>query len=218
MRLSGYLILISALALGCSKKKGIVREYYDSGELLKEYEVLDSVRHGFFRYYLKSGSLRLEYTYEFGERHGPATLYYPSGEIESKGFTEHDVDIWKEFYDHNGVKLNRLEGVTETYFTYYSDKTLASVFYMTVPNDNSGQKIQTLHISDSGVFYSMQPNEPYMKYWRSNDFYIVEILKQETNHQFDTLKRWSELRALQKELSGPDSLDSGYIPTIHRQL
>ncbi len=80
------------------------REYYNSGELEKEYFEINEKKEGEFKSYYKNGKIREIYTYIDGKRNGEYKYYFPDGSLTTIGTSVND--------NKNGE------------FKYYSDNVL----------------------------------------------------------------------------------------------
>ena len=99
------LIFLAACTLlsfsGCSKKDGINKKYYRSGQLMIEAHFAGGKPHGRTTTYYENGKVKEETDYVHGQKEGISKAYYDTGTIES------------EVEYHNG----RAHGMTRQYYT-----------------------------------------------------------------------------------------------------
>jgi len=89
--------------------EGIIRGYFESGELLCEIENVDGVQQGVTKLYYSNGELEAIYEYKFDKKDGSFRTYYNNGFIESEGFYTKGL-------------------IVGDYSLYYEDGTLSSTY------------------------------------------------------------------------------------------
>jgi len=77
------LSILVVVLLGC--EKNIKKEYYETGELLAEYEVVNNLRNGNAKEFYLTGELFRISRYENDTLHGKYKEYYKSSELKSSG-------------------------------------------------------------------------------------------------------------------------------------
>ena len=70
--------------IGTSKDNGILREWYDNGQLYLEYEMLNGIKHGVCRKWYSDGKIKQIYNYHKGKLHGNQKKWYLSGKIKAE--------------------------------------------------------------------------------------------------------------------------------------
>jgi len=92
------------------QKNGIVRNYYQTGELFEETEWQQGQRHGKSRFFFREGNPYLEMMHNSGERNGYCISYFPSGAMEMEALFKDDLKEgeWKHF-DEKGSLLYTLK-------------------------------------------------------------------------------------------------------------
>ena len=140
------ILFLSGLAYGQeAPKDGIFKEYYESGEILKETMYKDYQKNGLEKHYFKNGRLmhdewyengRLKYTIKYDEKgvlkEGLEKLYYENGKIMEESM----------------YKNGKLEGLGKDYF-YESDQIQSEKMY------KNGEQIDGKYFyEDGGIFSS----------------------------------------------------------------
>jgi len=64
------------------KSNGFYQEYYENGNLKKEYNIFDDEINGLYQEYYKSGKLKIKSNYIDGKKNGLHQQYYESGQLE----------------------------------------------------------------------------------------------------------------------------------------
>jgi hypothetical protein len=209
------LLLLTLFFCSCNDKE-VHQEFYPTGELQAEYETRNGIRDGYFRYYNKDGTIHSEYSNEDGKKNGLAIKYYSSGVIERKGLIKDNQLIWDELYDHNGIILNKNQGIQTTYYTYFSNKDISKIEYTTDVYDNINTDSLLYVVLDSGYIYTKNPHQKAIRFINQEDRYTVENLLSK-NEIIDSVRSWNQIKHLKNTILGPDSTDTGYIPTIHKE-
>jgi len=83
-------------------KDGENIKYYDTGEILSKFNIIDYKKHGEYTYYYQSGEIMIKYYYLDGEKHGEYIYYFISGEIMIK------------YYYIDGVYVTKLDWISYT--------------------------------------------------------------------------------------------------------
>lgn len=85
------------------------RHYYESGMLMMEGPVADSVRTGEWISYFPDGKVQSTGVYQDGLRVGKAKVYYENGHLMMDGYyvDDHKCGEWI-FYDEQGYELQRV--------------------------------------------------------------------------------------------------------------
>ena len=130
---SGLLYLTVLIIVSCSN--GINREYYPTGELHKEYKVVDGKMNGVYKEFYKKGNIKLKHIFESGQKKDSSVYYYKTpedkikfirywltdsntkevnfsikGEIESEGFLIYDsIRLGKWNYYKNNKQLYKTQ-------------------------------------------------------------------------------------------------------------
>lgn len=208
--------LISLFFFSCTTD-GVVQEYYDSGELMNEYEMKSGERDGFHKYYSKDGSLILEYMNKDGKRNGEAMAYHSTGEVLKKGMFSNGETIWSEMFDQNGIQLNRYEGNKATFFSYYFDKKLSYIKFVTENYDNINRDSLVSITLDSGYYYSHEPHLALVKVTRHRKLYLVEDLTLNSESEIDTLYSRIDFLHLRNKIIGQDTTVELYKPAIQNK-
>jgi antitoxin component YwqK of YwqJK toxin-antitoxin module len=102
---------------------GVVKRFFDSGELMSETFYNNGKRDRFHRIYYKSGELHLEFTSKNGKAAGTKS-YYENGRIRFEiPFKDGEAEgVWKEYYENGEIeaeiayKSGKKEGLTKYYF------------------------------------------------------------------------------------------------------
>jgi len=79
---------------------GIVKFYYENGNLLKKVGYKNNVLHGIQREYFESGELKTLFKFKNGKEDGVWKSFHKSGKIKTKGKYKdgEKVGVWKTFY------------------------------------------------------------------------------------------------------------------------
>lgn len=91
-----------------NKENGLSKTYYKSGELEAEENYTEGKRDGFTKIYSKLGILLSKHLYKHGEENGKARLYYESGELECILNFKNGNVIAGLFYRKNGTVLKKM--------------------------------------------------------------------------------------------------------------
>jgi len=97
-------LLLGLLHTSCYYK--VVKEYYDTGEPMIEFETINFKRHGYFIYYYKNGTPKMAYHNSQGIRHGNIFQFCPSGEVEYEGIMDQGRYKTRKYFDKEGVLLS----------------------------------------------------------------------------------------------------------------
>ncbi len=88
---------------------GILKEYYESGELEKETPYIEGKIHGIEKIYYKSGKLLWETPYVKGKIYGIEKIYYASGKLKKEiGFYDDSVCGQVVEYSELGKEISRI--------------------------------------------------------------------------------------------------------------
>lgn len=106
------------------------REYYNSGELEKEYFEINEKKEGEFKSYYKNGEIREICTYIDGKRNGHYKYYYPGGTLSTIGtFVNDNKNGLFKYYSDN-VLVNSdiyINGVRKTVYEIEIEKVLNDI-------------------------------------------------------------------------------------------
>ncbi len=99
------LLLISLLTFSCnSQSSSVQREYYSSGALKAETEVLKNNWHGKRVVYYPTGKVETIGYYKHGKNHGTLTDYYEDGSVEGEvHFNDGRLNGISKYYYPNGT-------------------------------------------------------------------------------------------------------------------
>lgn len=128
----GLLFLSISIIVSCSNN--MIKEYYATGKLYREYEVVDGKKNGVYKEFYKDGNIKLKHIFESGNMKDSSVYYYKApknkikfirywqpdnnikevnfnigGQIESEGYLVQDslrIGKWV-FYDENNMKRIR---------------------------------------------------------------------------------------------------------------
>ncbi|MGL1886464.1 MAG: hypothetical protein OCD76_08110 [Reichenbachiella sp.] len=166
---------------------------------MKEYEVKSGMRHGFFKYYYKDGTIRLEYTNKNNKKNGQLTQYYKTGQVENRALLKNEELVWNEFYDYNGVRINKSEQKHTVYYNYFSDLKYSSIEFTTNFSDSIKTDSLLYEIYDSVHYYSNDPHEIIFKYLRhsSNNYETIDL---KNNLTPSTNNSWEEMKNIRDEI------------------
>lgn len=109
--------------------KGLYQEYYQTGELKSEGNIIDGKSNGLWKYYYKSGKLKAEGYEKNGVKEGLWKYYHESGTVSSEGIYMNGKaeGNWKHYYESGAVSAQgeEKEGQKNGYWKlYYEDGTL----------------------------------------------------------------------------------------------
>jgi antitoxin component YwqK of YwqJK toxin-antitoxin module len=105
-----------------TKLNGIVKSYYESGELNHEWNCKDGKKNGIGKWYQKTGALGGEANYKDGKANGIGKTYYESGALKSEeNYKNGKQDgIYKTYYE---------SGILETQLITRNGKAISGMFY-----------------------------------------------------------------------------------------
>ena len=85
---------------------GILREWYNNGELFLEFNMKNGIKNGVCRKWHNNGELMLIYYYDNGKLHGKQTKWYSNGNIKAEWYYDNDVlhGISSEWYEDGKIK------------------------------------------------------------------------------------------------------------------
>lgn len=75
----------------------VIKEYYNNGNLMYEYNIIDGIVNGEYKYYYKSGNLAYERYYSSGKLNGIYNEYLENGNIYSRIIFKDNVNVY--FYN-----------------------------------------------------------------------------------------------------------------------
>lgn len=85
--------------------EGVYKQFYTTGELLSEVNVIRGKMEGVRKYYYRTGEVLEELNWLRGKRHGPRKCYYPNGKVYlEQEFNEGICVITKKF-NHQGKQI-----------------------------------------------------------------------------------------------------------------
>lgn len=85
--------------------EGVYKQFYTTGELLSEVNVIRGKMEGLRKYYYRTGEVLEELNWLRGKRHGPRKCYYPNGKVYlEQEFNEGICVITKKF-NHQGKQI-----------------------------------------------------------------------------------------------------------------
>lgn len=99
-------ILVSDVEM--STPEGIYKQFYSSGELLSEVNVVDGKMQGVKRYYYRSGAILEELNWIDGIRQGPRRCYYPNGQLYLEQEFRKGKSVFVRWYDKNGQLIKEV--------------------------------------------------------------------------------------------------------------
>ena len=81
---------------------GIIKSYYDNGNLEFEVNYKDGKKEGLFKRYYENGNLKSEGNFKDGKLEGLSKLYYENGNLESEGNFKDDKQegLFKVYYEN----------------------------------------------------------------------------------------------------------------------
>lgn len=82
---------------------GVIKEYYDDGNIRAEYEKKNDKLQGYFKIYHKNGNIFLEKYYEDNKANGKIKEYYEDGSISLDGIVKNNKGSGTKYYK-NGKK------------------------------------------------------------------------------------------------------------------
>ncbi len=107
------------------------REYYNSGELEKEYFEINEKKEGEFKSYYKNGQILEIYTYIDGKRNGEYKYYYPDGTLSTIGtFANDNKNGVFKYYSEFNVLVDSyiyINGVRKTVDEIEIEKVLLDI-------------------------------------------------------------------------------------------
>ena len=89
------------------KINGFVKSYHDNGQLASEGAYKDNKRKGFWKFYYKNGQIKKRANYRYGKLRGYFKSYYESGYLQSEGNyidIEELSGLWKFYYPNGELK------------------------------------------------------------------------------------------------------------------
>jgi antitoxin component YwqK of YwqJK toxin-antitoxin module len=105
--------------------KGVIKQWYPTGELLSEEHYQEGVRHGCCMTWYRNGLGETTCWYEMDVLHGPYISNYESGRVHARGRYDNDEPVgeWKLYFDKSpltGVELNLEKDGDRTRFYAYT--------------------------------------------------------------------------------------------------
>ena len=81
---------------------GIIKSYYDNGNLESEANFKDGKKEGLFKKYYENGDLKSEANFKDGKGNGIGKIYYPNGNLESEISVKDDKfeGLFKLYYEN----------------------------------------------------------------------------------------------------------------------
>ena len=102
------LVIISILVLGGlasgkeTPKDGIIKEFYENGQLQDERNFKDGMQEGISKTYFESGQIDSEVMYKNNLKEGLGKFYYESGKLKSEANYKDGKLIDRKDYDEEG--------------------------------------------------------------------------------------------------------------------
>ncbi|MBZ0166461.1 MAG: PilZ domain-containing protein [Candidatus Omnitrophica bacterium] len=93
---------ISISDVEMSTPEGVYQQFYSSGEMLSEVNVVEGKMQGLQRYYYRSGTTLEELNWINGIRSGPRRCYYPNGQLYLEQEFRGGKSIYVRWYDKHG--------------------------------------------------------------------------------------------------------------------
>lgn len=85
--------------------EGVYRQFYTTGELLSEVNVVGGKMEGVRKYYYRTGEVLEELNWLRGKRHGPRKCYYPNGTVYLEQEFKDGVCLATRRYNNKGKPL-----------------------------------------------------------------------------------------------------------------
>ena len=92
--------------MGDVKDNGILREWYDNGQLYLEFEMSNGIKHGLCKKWFNGGQIMQNYNYYKGKLHGTQKKWYLNGKLKAEWNYRDDAlhGISYEWNDNGSVK------------------------------------------------------------------------------------------------------------------
>tara|TARA_B100002003_G_C13853808_1_gene418364 strand:+ start:265 stop:666 length:402 start_codon:yes stop_codon:yes gene_type:complete len=102
------LLLATILILPSFAFAEVEKEYYPSGELKSEVNVINGKLEGLRKVYYENGRLQWEENYKNGKKNGVSREYYNNGEIRFIDTYKNDIKVNRKAYTEEGkLKFNQ---------------------------------------------------------------------------------------------------------------
>ena len=90
-----------------NSNSGVLKEWYDNGNLYLEYKMKDGIKNGLCKKWYEDGQLMISYNYKNGKLHGNQKKWHNNGKIKGEWNYSDDIEngIFKEWYQDGSIKL-----------------------------------------------------------------------------------------------------------------
>lgn len=85
--------------------EGVFRQFYTTGELLSEVNVIQGKMEGLRKYYYRTGEVLEELNWLHGKRHGPRKCYYPNGKVYLEQEFVDGLCVSTQKFNHQGKRI-----------------------------------------------------------------------------------------------------------------
>jgi antitoxin component YwqK of YwqJK toxin-antitoxin module len=107
------------------KIHGFAKFYFENGKLKTEYNFKDDKIHGLFKRYYENGKLEIENNFKDGKAHGSYRVYYENGQQSVEAYNKDDKmhGLFKGYYESGKLKAQgkNKDGKKNGLWKYYNE-------------------------------------------------------------------------------------------------